>query len=67
MIKPDKFLECVVANLPGENTEFALQLILEKTFKILSSYFTLDQYKTMSDAMFEVLLNKLLLTDDPSR
>jgi hypothetical protein len=67
MIKPEHFLECVVANLAGENTEFAIQLILEKTFKILSSYFTLDQYKTMSDAMFDVLLSKLLQTDDPSR
>jgi hypothetical protein len=43
IIRPEIFIKCVVKNLPGENTEFALQIILDKTFRILGSYFTLEQ------------------------
>jgi hypothetical protein len=66
LITPEEFIECVVINLPSEDTEFALQLILDKTFKILS-YFTLDQYMRMMDAMFRVVKDKLDATKDLSR
>jgi hypothetical protein len=32
LIKPRDFMDCVFKNLPEENTEFVLQMILEKTF-----------------------------------
>lgn len=66
LIKPEAFMRCVVENLPGENTEFALQMILEKTFtQILAPYFTFE--RAVADSMFETVLGKLCQTEDRSR